>query len=127
MKRAALAFLLVAAVWLGVGAAAAQASRDLAIEQSASSTVVDKGDTVTITVTVRNEGTEAAPAGIGVEMGGLGGGDVITENPYVSATPSQGTCNHVHSSESLLFCPIGELAAGASMQITTVVRMEETM
>lgn len=127
MKRPVLAILVVAAAWLVGGAASAQASRDLAIEQSAASTVVKKGDTVTITVTVENDGTEAAGAGIGVEMAGLGGGDVITENPYVSASPSQGSCNDVHGSESIEFCPIGELAAGATMHITAVVRMEETM
>jgi Domain of unknown function DUF11 len=127
IRHAAVAAVLVAAAWLGTGAASAQASRDLAIQQSASSTVVPKGETVTITVTVRNVGSEAVPAGVGVEMGGLGGGDVITQNPYVSVTPSQGSCGHVGSGESLEICPLGELAAGASMQITAVVRMEETM
>lgn len=127
MKRAALVPLFVAVVWLGAGAAAAQASRDLSIEQSASSTVVKKGGTATITVTVKNDGSEAVPPGIGVEMLGLGGGDVITENPSVSASPSQGSCGQADSSDSVEFCPIGELAAGASMHITVVVRMEETM
>lgn len=127
VKRLVLAILLVTAAWLAAGAASAQASRDLAIEQSAASTVVKKGETVTITVTVKNDGTEAMPPGIGVEMVGLGGGDVITENPYVSASPSQGSCTHVHGSEAVEFCPIGELAAGATMHISAVVRMEETM
>jgi Domain of unknown function DUF11 len=127
LKRAVLAILVVTVAWLAAGAASAQASRDLAIEQSAASTVVKKGDTVTITITVKNNGTEAMPPGIGVEMVGLGGGDVITENPYVSVSPSQGSCNRVHSSESVEFCPIGELAAGATMHIAAVVRMEETM
>jgi Domain of unknown function DUF11 len=127
IRHASVAAVLVAATWLGSGAASAEASRDLAISQSASATVVKKGETATITVTVRNDGSDAVPAGVGVEMGGLGGGDVITENPYVSVTPSQGSCGHVGASESLEFCPIGELAAGASMQITAVVRMEETM
>lgn len=127
MRYAVLASLLVATVWLGAGAASAQASRDLSVEQSASSTLVKKGDTVTIDLTVKNDGTEAVPPGIGVEMIGLGGGDVITENPYVSVSPSQGSCTQVHGSSSVEFCSIGELAAGATMHITAVVRMEETM
>jgi hypothetical protein len=127
LKRALLAILVVSAAWLAAGVASAQASRDLGIEQSASSTVVKKGETVTITVTVQNKGSEAVPPGIGVEMAGLGGGDVITGNPYVSATPSQGSCGPVHGSDSIEFCPIGELAAGATMHITAVVRVEETM
>ncbi len=126
MKRLVLALLVAAAVW--PAAASAQASRDLAIEQSASSTVVEKGATVTITVTVKNDGSEAVAANtIGVEMAGLGGGDVITENPYVSLSPSQGSCNQVDGSSSIVFCQLGDLAAGATMHIAAVVRMEETM
>ncbi len=128
MKLLIPALLAVTALWLGAGVASAQASRDLAVEQSASSTVVKKGETVTITVTVKNDGTETvAPNTIGVEMGGLGGGDVVTENPYVSLAPSQGSCNQVNGSASLVFCPIGELGPGATMHITVVVKMEETM
>ena len=119
--------LLLAAVWLGAGAATAEASGDLAIKQSASSTKVEKGDKVTITVTVKNDSSEVVPAGTGVEMAGLGAGEKVSKNPYLSVSPSQGSCTRVNGSKSIEFCPVGELAPGAKMHITAVVRMEETM
>lgn len=126
-RYACLISLLLAAVWLGAGAASAQASGDLAVKQSASSTKVEKGGTVAITVTVKNDGSEAVPTGTGVEMAGLNAGEKVSKNPYVLVAPSQGTCTAVESSKSIEFCSIGELAPGATMHITVVARMEETM
>jgi hypothetical protein len=120
--------LAVACVWALWGAGAARAAvEDVAVSQSASSQVVKQGETVTITVTVENRGAVASP-GIGVGMAGLGGGDKVTNNPYESSSTTQGTCADVSAhGVAQLFCKVGSVDPGASVRITAVVRMEETM
>jgi hypothetical protein len=108
------------------GPASADTVPDLAVSQSASSTLVKKGETVTITVTVQNLSAVPRSPGVGVQMAGLGGGDLVTSNPYLSASPSQGSCS-VEGEGAELFCRLGEVTAGATVQITAAVKMEETM
>jgi Domain of unknown function DUF11 len=126
--RSTLAIIALAVTWLLWGTASAHAAvDDVAVSQSASSQVVKRGETVTITVTVDNRGTVAS-SGVGVGMAGLGGGDKVTNNPYQSFSATQGTCtDEPAGGVAQLFCKVGSLALGASARITVVVKMEETM
>jgi hypothetical protein len=129
IRRSTLAFLAVVATSLLSGPAAAHAGVvDLAISQSASANVVKQGETVTIAVKVDNVGSEGTPSGVGVGLVGLGGGDRITDNPYLSSSTTQGTCaDETVGQDPVLFCRLGPVATGASVRITAVVRMNETM
>jgi hypothetical protein len=127
-RYALLAVAAVAAAMALPAAATASEGTDLALTQSASSTLVKKGETVTLTITVENRGSEANLGGAGVQMIGLGGGDDLTDNPYQSVTTTQGSC----ADESVgriaqEFCRIGHVAPGATVRITAVVQMNETM
>lgn len=112
-----------------IGPAAAQASEDLSITQKLSAKVVKPGALVTIEVTVTNEGTEPPRYGEAiVNLFSLSGYGQPADNPYQSFSPSQGSCVKSDAGEyQSLVCQLGDLAPGASAQITVVVRVNQTM
>jgi Domain of unknown function DUF11 len=128
MSRSTLAILVLAATWLLAGPVTARASVDLAVTESASASVVKKGETVTITATVKNLGTEANQRDPKLQLAGVAGPHGIAENPYQSFSASQGSCSdESEGTQLVLTCELGTIAGGASVQITEVVTMKETM
>lgn len=127
MSRSTLALLVIAVALLLSGPATAHASVDLAVTESASSTLVKKDETVTITATVTNLGTEANQSGAEVQLGGVAGPHSIAEDPFQSFSTSQGSCSDEGGQRVLLLCELDPVAGGASVQITEVVLMNETM
>jgi hypothetical protein len=128
MSRSTLALLVIAATWLLSGPGVAHASVDLAVTESASASVVKKGETVTITATVSNLGTEANQRDPKLQLAGVAGPNSGAKNPYQSFSASQGSCSD--ESEGLHFvltCELGSIAGGASVHITEDVTMNETM
>jgi Domain of unknown function DUF11 len=108
----------------------AGASANLVVTQSASPKPVKKGELVTITVNVTNSGPRtAAGDDARVDLFSLlGSTDHAANNPYQSAVPSQGTCElKLQGAYHTAACPLGELAAGASAQITAIVRVNASM
>jgi hypothetical protein len=111
--------------------AAARASHDVSISQTASAQAVKPGGLVTITVNVTNLGTEAAnPNGDGnvnLNLYSWGAHGRPTNNPYQSVTPSQGSCNITPVGDyQNAYCTLGPLAPGASAKVTAVVRANES-
>jgi uncharacterized repeat protein (TIGR01451 family) len=95
--------------------ALAPASADLSIAKTTTQTTAQTGNLVTYTITVSNAGPSPAtsvvvndtlPAGL----------------QFVSATPSQGTCN----AASPLSCSLGTINSGANATITLVTRVVAT-
>lgn len=110
--------------------AAAHASYDLAISQTQSATVIDKGGLVTFTAEVKNQGTVEAEA-VYVELSSLGGHGRGADDPYQSFSASQGTCADKSGSAygtvyHLIVCELGPLAPGASARITAVVKANQS-
>jgi hypothetical protein len=126
VKVGAIAAVLTAALALP---AAAQAVSDVAISQAASSTVVKPGGSVTINVTVTNQGTEQPPYGnVYVNLFSLSGHGQPANNPYQSVNPSQGTCSiEPAGAYQNVVCTMGSLPPGASAQITAVVQVNQSM
>jgi Domain of unknown function DUF11 len=121
------AAVLIAALALP---AMAQASRDLAISQTQSATVIDKGGLVTFTAEVRNKGTTEAET-VYLEMSSLGGHGRGADDPYQSFSTSQGTCADRSGAAygtvyHLIVCELGPLAPGASARITAVVQANQS-
>src|SRR5262245_4541099 len=115
---AALAVLLAAPV-------AAQAAEDLSLTLRPSATVVPKGGAVTMTVTVKNEGTEPPFMGVVlVELFSLSGHGQPADNPVQSIEASQGSCS---AGEAVTYheqiCSLGSLDPGASATIVEVVQV----
>lgn len=110
--------------------AVAHASYDLAISQTQSATVIDKGGLVTFTAEVKNKGTVDAE-NVYVELGSLGGHGRGADDPYQSFSTSQGTCAD-RSGEAfgtvynLIICELGPLAVGAGAKITAVVKANQS-
>lgn len=110
--------------------AMAQASFDLAVSQTQSATVVDKGASVTFTADVKNVGTETDEA-VFIELGSLGGHGRGADDPYQSFSTSQGTCAD-RSGEAygtvyhLIVCELGPLAPGASAHIVATVQANQS-
>ena len=94
-----------------IGAIESSADADLAITKADSADPVNRGDNVTYTLTVTNNGP-----------GGAGDVQVVDTLPaglaFVSATPSQGTCMEA---ALVVTCDLGILASGASATIDIVV------
>jgi len=108
----------------------ASASANLVVTQSASPKPVKKGELVTITVTATNSGPRTlSGTDAGVDLFSLlGSTDRAADNPYQSATPSQGTCElKQQGAYHVASCLLGELGVGASAQITAVVRVIRTL
>jgi Domain of unknown function DUF11 len=128
MSRSALALLVIATTWLLSSPVTARASVDLAVTESASASVVKKGETVTITATVKNLGTEANQRDPKLQLAGVANPHSVAQNPYQSFSAPQGSCSDESEGEHLvLTCELGSIAGGASVQITEVVTMNETM
>lgn len=124
-----IAGLAVIAV-LALPAVAHASSYDLAISQTQSATVVEKGGLVTFTAEVKNQGTVDAEA-VYVELSSLGGHGRGADDPYQSFTTSQGTCTDKSGPAygtvyNLIVCELGPLAAGASATITAVVKANQS-
>ena len=111
-------------------AAASAATRDLAISQTQSATVVSKGDLVTFTVDVKNVGTTEAE-GVFVEVDSLVLHGRAADAPYQSFSTTQGTCSD-QSSEAygmiyhFIVCELGPMAPGASARITAVAKVNQS-
>jgi hypothetical protein len=110
--------------------AVAQASYDLAISQTQSATVIDKGGLVTFNAEVKNKGTVDAE-NVYVELSSLGGHGLGADDPYQSFSTSQGTCTDKSSAAygtvyHFIVCELGPLAVGASAKITAVVQANQS-
>jgi Domain of unknown function DUF11 len=106
------------------------ASADLVVTQSASPKPVKKGELVTITVNVSNPGPKPASGEEArVDLFPLlGSTDHAANNPYDSATPSQGACTlSKQGAYYVAACLLGDLPVGSTAQITAVVRVNESM
>jgi uncharacterized repeat protein (TIGR01451 family) len=97
------------------GAAAAVGPTDLSISKTDSPDPVVKGSNLTYTVTVTNTGANDAS---GVEVTDTLPGDV----DFVSATPSQGTCNQ---NGATVTCQLGQVNAGQTATVTIVVKTKK--
>jgi uncharacterized repeat protein (TIGR01451 family) len=85
-------------------------SADLSIVKAASPNPATVGDNLTYTITATNNGPDAA-TGVTVS-------DTLPSGvSFVSATPSQGSCNGT----SIVTCNLGSLSNGASGMVTIVV------
>jgi hypothetical protein len=125
LRAAAIAAALVAALALP---AAAHASNDLAVSQTASAGLVSPGALVTYTVTVSNRGSEAAKA-VYLQVGAVKAYEMAVDNPYQSASPSQGACpadTADATSYHSLVCQLGPLAGGASATVAVVAQVNES-
>jgi uncharacterized repeat protein (TIGR01451 family) len=92
-----------------------QASADLVIDKTASSDPVNVGDEVTYTISVVNLGPDGAS--------GVTAIDTLPDGvEFISATPSQGSCEHV---AGVVTCDLGDLAAMGLATIEVVVRVLE--
>jgi hypothetical protein len=110
--------------------AVAHASYDLAISQTQSATVIDKGGLVTFNAEVKNKGTVDAE-NVYVELSSLGGHGRGADDPYQSFSTSQGTCTDKSGAAfgtvyHLIVCELGPLAVGASAKITAVVKANQS-
>lgn len=110
--------------------AVAHASYDLAVSQTQSATVIDKGGLVTFTAEVRNKGTVDAE-NVYIELGSLAGHGRGADDPYQSFSTSRGTCVDRSGPAygtvyHVIFCELGPLAVGASAKITAVVQANQS-
>jgi hypothetical protein len=127
MSRSTLALLVIVATWLLSGPAVANASVDLAVIESASASVVPKGQTVTITATVKNLGTEANQIEPKLQLTGVAGPHSIAHNPYQSFSAPPGGCwDESGGRHEILTCQLGSIPGGASVQVSEVVTINET-
>jgi Domain of unknown function DUF11 len=127
--RAGLLAVLVGALALAAPAAA-QASYDVAVEQTVSAHVVSPGATVKIVSTVKNVGTETATE-VGVELGSLAAHGAGADTPYQSVATTQGQCT-IESGQGygytyhFIVCKLGDLAPGAGARIEATVVIDQT-
>jgi hypothetical protein len=128
--------LIASALLLGLLAlpASAHAVADVGVTQSVSSHVVNPGGTVTVTATVRNNGDEPPPYGsVYVELGSLSDYGHGADNPYQSASASNGGTCQIQSGMAYGYhyhwvdCDLGALAPGETAQITATVKVNEGM
>jgi uncharacterized repeat protein (TIGR01451 family) len=88
---------------------------NLRVSSGDSADPVMAGNNLTYTVTVANEGPQAANE---VALKDLLSPDV----EFVSATPSQGTCKEL---DGVVYCGLNSLAVGASVTVAVVVKPSE--
>lgn len=123
---------LVAAIAVCAGLAMpaiARASEDFSVSAQPSAPAVDKGSTVTMTVTVKNKGTEPPFMGaLYVDMSSLSGHGQPAADPVESIKTSQGSCS---AGEAVTYqeqiCSLGSLAPGATATIVEVIQVNQTM
>lgn len=109
--------------------AVARASEDFSVSVQPSASAVPKGSTVTMTVTVKNKGTEPPFMGaLYVDLSSLSGHGQPADNPVQSINPSQGSCS---AGEATTYqeqiCSVGPLAPGATATIVEVIQVNQTM
>jgi hypothetical protein len=107
----------------------ARASEDFSVSVQPSASAVPKGSTVTMTVTVKNKGTEPPFMGaLYVDLSSLSGHGQPAADPVVSIKPSQGSCS---AGEAATYqeqiCSLGSLQPGATATIVEVIQMNQTM
>ncbi len=89
--------------------------------------MIAAGGQVTYTVTVSNQGTEPSEA-VFVNLFSLKGHGLGADNPYLSASTTQGACpDKSEGSYHQLVCALGPLASGGSVKIVAVVEVNESM
>src|SRR4051812_42501870 len=110
--KCGIATVLVITATLVAVPAAASGAEDVAITQSVSAHVVPAGQTVTITATVKEQGTEAMQA-VGVSFFGLAGPEKIATNRYASPTTTKGSCKvETFATFQEVNCAIGHMEPG---------------
>jgi hypothetical protein len=110
--------------------ALARAADDLAITQTQSATVIDKGGKVTFTVEVKNVGTVDNES-VFAELDSLAAYERGADDPYLSFSTSQGSCKDVSGAAygtvyHVLVCELGALKVGAKAQITATVQANQS-
>jgi hypothetical protein len=103
---------------------------DLAITQTESATVVDKGGLVNFSVDVENVGTENDEA-VFAELGSLAAFARGADTPFQSFSTSQGTCADRSAPAfgtvyHFIVCELGALAPGASAHISATVKVNQS-
>jgi uncharacterized repeat protein (TIGR01451 family) len=91
----------------GTSGAVILGNADLSVTKTTPATQAQTGSTITYTITVTNNGPDAATNVVVAD-------DLPAGLQFVSATPSQGTCNAADP----VSCSIGTLANGASATVT---------
>jgi uncharacterized repeat protein (TIGR01451 family) len=90
-------------------------SSDLGISMSANPSPVHRNSNVTYSVFVTNAGPDAATLGQSIQQ-------LPSESTFVSATPSQGSCDTPATGKSgSVTCSLGAIGSGGSASITVVV------
>ncbi|MCA1616005.1 MAG: DUF11 domain-containing protein [Acidobacteria bacterium] len=79
------------------------------------------GDTISVAVTIKNEGPAAATGVIYNHSAGSG----LTK--FVSAAASQGSCRTSETSDPVTICELGALAAGRSAKVTINLKIEDSL
>ena len=110
---------------LGICAAfATGASAAVAISQSESPDPVPQGGNVTSTILVSNPG--AAVTGVQLQLGLTRAGQAAgAKDSYLSITPSVGSCT-VSGTGNAGACSLGDMAPGAVVGITAVIKTNES-
>src|SRR5712671_4642695 len=108
----------------------ARAADDLAITQTQSATVVDKGGLVKFTTEVKNVGTVNNEA-VFAELDSLAAHERGADTPFQSFSTSQGTCADRSAPAfgtvyNFIVCELGALAPGASAQITATAKINQS-
>jgi hypothetical protein len=108
----------------------ARAADDLSITQTQSATVVDKGGLVKFTTEVKNVGT-VDNAAVFAELSSLAAHERGADTPFQSFSTTQGSCADRSAPAfgtvyNFIVCELGDLAPGASAQITAMVKVNQS-
>jgi uncharacterized repeat protein (TIGR01451 family) len=116
--RAALLTTVLAGLMALPGPASAQLSgADLSVTKADTPDPVTIGAELTYTVTVRNDGPLAAPGVIAADT------ILLPTLDFVSATPSQGSCEQIVSgAELIVLCDLGTIGTGGTATVTIVTK-----
>ena len=94
---------------------------DLRIEKFDAPPAAKVGDTLSFTVTIKNDGPD--PATEVLFNDSVGGGN----QRFVSAAASQGSCRKSENSDPVTVCELGTLAAGESATVTITVKLGDDL